>query len=204
VGFTVTPEEIAALEKRLTHDLKPGDVAIFSGSLCPGLPEGYIATIIDLCTHLQAKVAIDCNGDPLRTAAKKKLWIIKPNLEELRHLLNAEIPNETMAIRNAGMQILNTAEVVLVSRGRNGAVLLTREACYAARALADRPPVRTVTCGDHLLAGFIAERLAGKDFERSLRGGMALATARALSPKLDEIDPDLLRLAQMHVEMEKI
>ena len=204
VGFTVTPQEIAALEKRLEHDLKPGDVAIFSGSLCPGLPKDYIATIIDLCTRLQAQVAVDSNGDPLRTAARKKLWMLKPNLEELRELLGVDIPNETMAIRDAGMQLLNTAEVVMISRGRNGAVLLSREGCFSARALVERPPVRTVTCGDHLLAGFVAECLAGRDLERSLRAGMALATARALSPKLDEIDLGLLRLAQDHVEMEKI
>ena len=48
VGFTVTPQEITRLEQRLTHDLKSEDVAIFSGSLCPGLPKDYIATIADM------------------------------------------------------------------------------------------------------------------------------------------------------------
>jgi 1-phosphofructokinase family hexose kinase len=204
VGFTVTPQEISLLEQRLTHDLKPGDIAIFSGSLCQGLPKDYIATIIDLCTHLQAQVAIDSNGEPLRKAVQKQLWIIKPNLEELRQLLEAEIPNDTLAIRDAGMQLLDSAELVLISRGRKGAVLLTREGCYSGQVLTDRAAVRTVTCGDHLLAGFIAERMLGRDIERSLRCAMALATARAWSPKLDEIDPELLRQAHEHAKIEKI
>jgi len=32
---------------------------------------------------------------------------------------------------------------------------------------------------------------------------MALATARALSPQLDEIDPEMLRQAQESIEIEK-
>ncbi len=203
-GFTVTPEEILLLEKRLAHDLKPGDLAVFSGSLCPGLPDDYFCAVIDLCANLGALAAVDTNGAPARTVVGKKFWMCKPNVEELRQMLGTPVADETAAIRDTGMQLLVNIEHILVSRGRNGAVLLTREGCYSARALTDTPPVRTVTCGDHLLAGFAAERLAGQDNERSLRYGMALATARALSPKLDEIDPEILRRAQESIEIEKI
>lgn len=203
-GFTVNAAEIALLEKRIRQDLKPGDLAIFSGSLCLGLPELYFSWIIDLCTSLQARVVIDTNGEPLKEAATKKIWMLKPNLEELRQLLGVEVPNAASAIRDAASQLLACAEHILISRGRNGAVLLTKEAAYSARSLANRDAVRTVSCGDHLLAGFVAERAAGRDLERSLIAAMALATARALSPRLDEIDEALLREAAAGVEIEKI
>jgi 1-phosphofructokinase family hexose kinase len=203
-GFTVTPEEITLLEKRLAHDLKPGDIALFSGSLCPGLTDTYLASAVDFCTRLGVRVAVDANGKPMAIAARKKMWLMKPNLDELREILGMDVANETMAIRDAALQLLDTAEVVMISRGRSGAVLLTRDACYSGAALLDRPPVRTVTCGDHLVAGFVAGEIAGHDTEHNFRYAIGLATARALSKKLDEMDGEILGAALRSAEIKKI
>jgi len=203
-GFTVQPAEMQLLEDRIRQDLKAGDYAVFSGSLCQGLPDRYFSKIMDLCATLGARVVVDTNGDPLKEAVARKIWMLKPNLEELGQVLGRDIPNAASAIRDAASQLLASAEHILVSRGRNGAVLLTREGAMSARSLANREAIRTVTCGDHLLAGFVADRAAGNDVEHSLRTATALATARALSPQLDAIDPDIYRQALQGVEIEKI
>jgi 1-phosphofructokinase family hexose kinase len=203
-GFVVSPQEMELLHKRIEHDLKPGDIAIFSGSLCQGLPDNFFAGVIDRCTALQAKVVIDSNGEPLRAAVKKPLWMLKPNLEELRQLLGSEVPNAATAIRDAASPLLAGIQHILISRGPQGAVLLTPAASYSARSTSKTAPVRTVGCGDHLLAGFIAELAAGRDVEHALISAVAIATARALSPKMDEFDPEILRMALGHIEIQKI
>jgi 1-phosphofructokinase family hexose kinase len=203
-GFTVTPQEIELLEKKIAHDLKPGDIAAFSGSLCQGLPSDYFATIIERCSALNAKVVIDSNGEPLKIAARKKLWVLKPNLEEIRQLLGVEVPNAAAALRDAAMPLLANIEHLLISRGPQGAVLLTPRGCYNARNTSRSVPVRTVGCGDHLLAGFISELAAGRDVERALLMAMAVASARALSPKMDEYDPSLMQAAINDIAIEKI
>ena len=62
----------------------------------------------------------------------------------------------------------------------------------------------TVGCGDHLLAGFVSELTAGCDAERALAFSLAVATARALSPKMDEFDPAILKQLLTGISIETI
>ena len=50
----------------------------------------------------------------------------------------------------------------------------------------------------------LSERVAGRDVEAALRMGVALATARALSERLDELDPALIKAAQENIVVEAI
>jgi 1-phosphofructokinase len=204
-GFTVTPAEAASLEQLLADHLKPGDIAICSGSLCQGLPNTYISSILDICTRQKAQIVLDANGEPLQFAAKKPVWMIKPNLEELHQICGTPVPGDRESVRRFGTQLLENAEVALISLGRLGAVLLTRQgqnfAGYVATA---RPAVRTVMCGDHLVAGFVAGYVGGGDLEHNFRQAMTLATARAVSSQLDQVDADLLAELQGQVRIEKI
>ncbi|HUO07091.1 MAG TPA: hexose kinase [Phycisphaerae bacterium] len=210
-GFAVTRDETALLEQKVMHELKPGDVAIFSGSLCEGLSADYFGTLLDKCAATGARVAVDSSGDPLRAAAEHGIWLLKPNLEELRQLLGVEVPNTAASIRDAASPLLKNAKNVLVTRGPLGAVLLTTEGgavAYSGRVGRvggdGGAPRRTVGCGDHLLAGFVSEMVAGRSAQQSLATALALATARAMSEKLDEIDQALLKESLQQIQIEKI
>ncbi len=206
-GFTVTAQDAQMLEHRIAHELKPGDFALFAGSLCPGLDEGFFAKLLDHCTALGAHVAVDSGGAPLKAAAGRRLWLLKPNLEELRELVGVEVPNAATAIRDVGMKLLDHMEYLLVTRGPLGAVLLSKDAALSARlTTTESPPstVRTVGCGDHLLAGFVSEMAAGRSVERALTVALAVATARALSPKMDEFDANEMKRAFEVVEVQKM
>jgi 1-phosphofructokinase family hexose kinase len=220
-GFTVTEEEARLLEQKILHELKEGDLAIFSGSLSPGISDRFFVDLLEKCRAAGARVAVDSNGSPLQAAAKKSgLWMLKPNMEELRQLLGVEVPNAAAAVRDAAMPLLATIENVLVSRGPAGAVLLTREsggtggsggatgggggAVYSARITSREPPVRTVGCGDHLLAGFVSQMMAGAPPARALEVAMAVATARALSPRMEEFDPAQMERAAAMIVVERM
>jgi 1-phosphofructokinase family hexose kinase len=203
-GFTVAPEETSLLERKIMHELKPGDVAIFAGSLSNGVSSQFFANLIDLCGQHQTRVVVDSSGEPLRAASQKNVWLLKPNLDELRQLLGTEIPATPSAICAAASPLLNTVENLLISRGPQGAILLTRQATFNAHSTSKESPVRTVGCGDHLLAGFVSELAAGREVERALAIAMAVATARAFSPKMEEFDPNVMRAALESIVIEKL
>jgi fructose-1-phosphate kinase PfkB-like protein len=129
--------------------------------------------------------------------------LLKPNLVELRQLLGVEVPNAASAIREAAMPLLGKVEHVLVTRGPLGAVLLSSDGVYSARLGTNDVPVRTVGCGDHLLAGFVSEMAGGRSTEQALRMAMAVATARALSTRMAEFDVEVMHRVMGQVVVER-
>jgi 1-phosphofructokinase family hexose kinase len=203
-GLAVTREEAALLEQRAIHELKAGDVAVFAGSLCEGLDAAFFVSLVSQCTARGVKVAVDSSGDLLTTAVEQRVWLLKPNLEELRQLVGFEVPNAASAVRDVAAALLKNVENVLVTRGPMGAVLLTAKGSWSARLASKDTPVRTVGCGDHLLAGFIAEMSAGRDEEHALANAVAVATARAMSPRMEEFDMEIMKRSLGNVVVEKI
>jgi 1-phosphofructokinase family hexose kinase len=203
-GFSVTAEEAGFLQQKMAHELKPGDVAVFAGSLCAGLDAEFFGKLLDQAGAMGAKVVVDSSGEPLRAAGTHKIWLLKPNLEEFRQLVGVEVPNAAAALRDAATPLLKNIQNILVTRGPMGAVLLTENGTYSARMTTKDMARRTVGCGDHLLAGFVSEMTAGRDVEAALATAVACATARAMSEKLEELDLGIMRAAVAAVEIEKI
>ncbi len=203
-GFTVRPEEIELLNRKIAHDVKPGDVIVFSGSACPGLPPDYLGMLIEQCQRQQARVAVDANGEALVSAARRPLWVLKPNVEELQQLLGKDVPDDPAALRDAARPLAQQVEHLLISRGAHGALLVTGNRCFTARTITDAVAIRTVGCGDHLLAGFVSELAAGREPSRALSVAVAVASARAFSPRMDEFDPELLQSLLHDVALDEI
>jgi len=64
--------------------------------------------------------------------ASGNLYLIKPNVEELSELLDKKIADNTNDIITAAGTLLNKVEIILVSRGKNGAIAITRDIPLAA------------------------------------------------------------------------
>jgi len=84
-GFTVTAQEAGLLEGKIAHELKPGDVAIFAGSPCEGLPTRFFGDLIDRCLKQMARVVVDSSGETLRIASQKRIWMLKPDRWQAFH-----------------------------------------------------------------------------------------------------------------------
>ena len=87
----------------------------------------------------------------------------------------------------AGKQACHV-ENLLVSRGRLGALLIRQDGCFTGSISMSEPVIRTVACGDHLLAGFVHGLAQEKTPKQALGMGLALATARAVSADLEIFD----------------
>lgn len=203
-GFDVTADEALLLQQKLLRDVRGGDLVVFSGSLCGGVTAEYFLGLLDRCTRTGARIVVDSSGEPLKQAMSRKVWLVKPNLEELRMLTGKEVPNAAAAVRDAAQALLTTTEFVLVSRGVAGAVLVSRKGALVGRVLGQEAAIRTVGCGDHLLAAFVGEMMAGQEVEPALRRALAVATARAVSRDMCEFDPEMVKNALEEVEIDTL
>jgi fructose-1-phosphate kinase PfkB-like protein len=81
--------------------------------------------------------------------------MIKPYVEELRRLLGGQVTDSPAGLVRAGRKLLDKVEVVLISRGRKGGVVVTKKGAWQGRCVGRGRVLSTVGCGDFLLAGFL-------------------------------------------------
>ena len=100
--------------------------------------------------------------------------------EELSELVGENIPNRANKMSQAGKGLLNRVEIILISRGEKGAIVLSQDAILRARCISGgRRVITTVGCGDYLLAGFLRGMTEKQNLETALRNAIQAATAKA-------------------------
>jgi 1-phosphofructokinase len=181
VGFTVTPGDIDRFQQVLGKLMSGETIVCFCGSLPPGIDEDIFLSLVDQSVAAGAKVVVDSSGPHMKAIAKKEIWLVKPNIRELEETSNQKLESE-VSIYEAARRLNRHVEFALVSAGRRGAYLVTKdESLRGYLHLSSERIVNTVGCGDCLLAGFLAgvvDRLPHGD---NLRSAVAAASASALS-----------------------
>ncbi len=180
-GPVVSTQEWKAF---LTHlkllDLR-GAFVVASGSLPQGVPADAYAQIVHLGRARGAKVIVDADGPALRAAIKAKPFAIKPNVNELRRLVGRVLNDEGELLRAAAALNRDGIDVVLVSRGPEGVLLVSRNEWY--RAVPPEVAVKsTVGAGDSTVAGFVLKYAAGRALDECVRYATACGTAATLAP----------------------
>jgi fructose-1-phosphate kinase PfkB-like protein len=122
---------------------------------------------------------------------------MKPNRAELKMLApQLSSASSLKEVVTAGRSLLPAVQVLVVSLGKEGALLITSEGDW--HALCPLPPesVRsTVGCGDALVAGFLAGIHQNRPLPECLRLGVACGSACALTVVAGLIHrPDVERL----------
>ena len=154
---------------------------VVSGSLQPGLPHDLFERFSAIAKQKQAKLIIDVPTDVMKAYPIKGAYLLKPNLHELSMLAGKEeLQGEEVA--NAARAIIarNICEVVVVSMGAAGALLVAKD--IVQRFIA--PPVKiktTVGAGDSMVAGIVLYLSKGKDIKEAVRFGIASGTATTLN-----------------------
>lgn len=181
VGPSVSAQEWKAFVTHLTLlDLRDAFVVV-SGSLPRGLPTDAYAQIVQLGRARGAKVVVDADGPALRAAIEAKPFAIKPNVNELRRLVGKPIRSEAELLRAATALNRKGIEIVLVSRGPDGVLLVSEREQY--RAVPPSVLVKnTVGAGDSTVAGFVLKYAGGKGLEECVRFATACGTAATLAP----------------------
>jgi 1-phosphofructokinase len=133
---------------------------ILSGSLPPHVPTTIYATIITQLKRQKKRIILDTSGEALREGIQAGPTIVKPNTEELQYLIGHALTSEA-EIQQAAHQLLNEdIELVVVSMGKQGAILVEQ----AATLIATPPEVtvkKTFGAGDAMVAGLVTAQIQG-------------------------------------------
>jgi 1-phosphofructokinase/6-phosphofructokinase 2 len=191
-GPELSPDEVDAL-LTATLDRVPGaDWVVGCGSLPPGAPTDLYAALVTGVRERGGRVAVDSSGAPMSAAVAARPHLIKPNHEELAELVAHPLP--TLAdVRSAALDLVaDGIEIVAVSLGGDGAILVTADELVHARATISAP-LSTVGAGDCMLAGLLHGLSSGLPAADALATGVLWGAAAVTLPGSRVPSPEDLR-----------
>jgi len=113
-----------------------GDICVFAGTVPEGKLLISIIRIMESCASRGARIVLDTSGPALRQIVDTgQVWLIKPNVEELCELAGRTIRDEPAALAAAARKLLDRIEMVLISRGAKGTLLVTEQSVWQARCV---------------------------------------------------------------------
>jgi 6-phosphofructokinase 2 len=158
------------------------DFMVASGSVPRGVPPDIFARMAAIARKKKIKFVADTSGEPLKLAAMAGLYLLKPNIGELSYIAGKKWL-EPEDIEPAARKIITdwNCEIVVVSMGESGAILLTKKNTF--RAVPPKVEKKsTVGAGDSMVAGLVWSLANGKSIREALNYGVACGTAATMNP----------------------
>jgi len=181
-GFTggeLTKDEEKAI-LTATESLK-SKFLVASGSLNEGLSSDFYQKIAEIAKKSNSKLIVDTSGEALKKVLETGAYLIKPNVGELAKLIGVE-RLEMEEVDEAAKTIITKggAEIVVVSLGPQGAVLVTKDNFEYVPA----PNVAkksTVGAGDSMVGGMVWALSQNKSLKDVIRWGVACGSAATMN-----------------------
>jgi 6-phosphofructokinase 2 len=180
------------------------DLLVASGSLPPGVPPDFYAQLARLCRTRGARLVLDTSGPALAAALAEGVYLVKPNLRELCELCGHKL--QTPAQWQAAAQALvdsGQAEVVALTLGHLGALLVTREGAWSAAPL-DIPVASAVGAGDSFVGGMVWGLQRGLALDDAFGWGVASGSAALLTAGTGLAHPQVIRSLREQVRMDPV
>jgi 6-phosphofructokinase 2 len=180
---SIIPEEewkytLVKLEK-----IRPApEFIVASGSLPQGVPDDFYARVATIAKKMGAKLILDTSGAALKKAAGIGVYLLKPNAAELADMAGKKdmTPEERDAFARQ-LVLDGLCEVMVVSLGAKGALLVTKDEVFRAEPPSLKPK-STVGAGDSMVAGMVYTLAQGWPLGDVLKYGVAAGTATTMSP----------------------
>lgn len=185
-------EIIEQLLNELKQTVDDNTIVTFTGRLPKRLSVENAERFLDELKGLGCRLVVDCNSFSMDSLLRIKPWLIKPNDQEIGSLTRKKIEILDQAMTAAKEIRAIGIENVIISMGKEGAVLSSGDLnCIAKAPLIT--PVSTIGAGDSMLAGFIGAFSRGADIEECFKTAVAFGTAACLTqgtmpPEPEEIE----------------
>jgi len=210
-GAALDAATLGVLTESVVAAAQSASWVVLSGSLPPGIPDGWYADVVARLAIFGCRVAVDTSEAPL-TALVQSFGVaapdlIKPNAEELASVLGLSPMALEAAVAQGDPEPVISAARQLIDRGV-GAVLATLGAAGAVLVddnggwFATPPPITprsTVGAGDAALAGYVRAEVGGATPPERLRMAVAYGSAAAALPGSAQPRPADLDLNAVHV-----
>jgi 6-phosphofructokinase 2 len=154
---------------------------VASGSLAPGMPEDFYGRVAQAAADRGTRVVVDTSGEALRSVAGAGVFLLKPNLGELRELVGKDLVDEAEQIAAAQKLIADgCCHVVVISLGAGGALAVTAD--RGERVRTPTVPIRSkVGAGDSMVAGIVLGLARGMETMDAVRLGVAAGAAAVMT-----------------------
>ncbi len=156
------------------------NAVVFSGDIADGLPEDYMHQVLSVIPPHVLKV-VDTDGYRLANLLDCGLDLVKPNMEELYRATGIKITDRDSMIKACENLLERGAKRVLLSLGKNGAVICDgnkRLYCTSLNVAMNS----TAGAGDAMVAAATKALSEGAELADILRCGVAAGTAAVTLP----------------------
>ena len=164
------------------------DVVTISGSLPRGMKIDIYGRMVTIAKSMGKAIILDTSGEMLKQGIQSCPTVVKPNQDEIEQLFDIKIHNINDVIRYA-VKIKDIGiPYVLVSLGKDGALLICEDGAFHGK-----PPkievINTVGCGDSMVGAFAVALERNYSPQEALKYAVAVATANAMSPHTGDFNP---------------
>ncbi len=193
-GPDITGEALDALFHKLSA-VREGDALVLAGSIPDTLPKDIYERILERTRDRKLLTVVDATGRLLVNVLKYRPFLVKPNNFELGEIFETDIHTEEELVLCAKKLQRMGARNVLVSRGKDGAVLVSQDGGVYKSLPPTGRAVNSVGAGDSMVAGFLCGYLNTENYEKAFHLGLAAGSASAFKPWLAERE-DIIKLLE--------
>ena len=179
-GPELSPAELEACLEAVRNSTF--DYFVASGSESRGAPADILAQFAEIVAAKGGKFILDSSGPGLSaTIERAPVYLVKPSFGELESLVGRRLDDESA--RDAALDLVRRgrAEIVTVTMGAAGALLVTKDTTLRMWS----PKIRTrsaVGAGDSFLAAMTLALAEGRAIEDALIFAIAAGAATVLTP----------------------
>nr|WP_263324379.1 1-phosphofructokinase [Neobacillus sp. Marseille-Q6967] len=179
-GEPVTQEELVIFLDKFEKVMAKSDVVTISGSVPKGVDANIYSRLVRMVKEKGKKVILDTSGDLLKEGINACPTMIKPNRDEIQALLNQSVNDWDEMIAGARKLQSIGIQFVVVSLGRDGALVVTEDSIYHGKP-PRLQPINTVGSGDSMVAALAVGLAREYSIEEMLRYAIAVSAANTLT-----------------------
>ncbi len=198
-GFCADHSLLDRCADYLNTRINPQTIVTFTGSIPKGISIEDAKRFLNGIRQFGARIVVDCRSFTLNDLIELQPWLIKPNQEEISGYLGREITSFEDARFGAEKLFQAGISNVMISLGKEGAMLVCGEGFYTVRAPKLSSVVSTIGAGDSSIAGFLDAVSNKKSMPDCLKTAVAYGSAACLTdgtnpPRQEDIKRLLLQI----------
>ena len=183
-GPDLTQQERADWTERVSRWSEPPRFVVFSGSLPPGASLDWYHDLLRSVPP-ESRIVVDTKQAALAKALDAGVYLAKPNIHELEEVVGRELHHDDQIVEAAREMIRrNRVEVLLISLGRGGAIVVTSDEVDRLHAPAVK--IRSkVGAGDSMVGGLLFALDQGHSLANATRMAVAAGAAAVMTEGTD-------------------
>lgn len=203
LGPTVSVEESKQFLEHYRRLLEDCSLVTASGSLPQGIEAGFYRQLIEIAAHDNIRFILDTSGSPLEQGIQSKPFMIKPNLDEARKLLQLDLATLEEQAEAVITMKQSGVEMPCITLGKDGCLAGLDDGVYH---FYGKPVevVNSVGSGDSFVAGCAVGLVRNMEPVNVIKLGMAAGIANTQFFQTGNVSMELVNRFYGQIQFEVI